>query len=91
MAKWPTIGRKRDTTMGAAINRSAEALDEFSANQYLPAEEEIKKTSSLQGDLGAARRSRELVASALLKLACVVGAKEALTRRANLPRATAIR
>eukprot|EP00965_Chrysotila_dentata_P037498 1247353-Pleurochrysis_carterae.AAC.1 len=83
MAKWPTIGKERDTLTSAAITRSAEALDEFSANQCLPTEEKVMETTSIQGDLGAARRSRERVASALHELACVVKAKKPDTRTAN--------
>eukprot|EP00965_Chrysotila_dentata_P045480 1510819-Pleurochrysis_carterae.AAC.1 len=59
------------TTAGAAIARSAIALDEDPANQYLLVVEEVKETTSPQGDLGTARSSRERVASALQELACV--------------------
>ena len=45
--------------------------------------EEVKETTPPQGDLGAARSSRERVAGAPLELACVVAAKEADTRTAN--------
>eukprot|EP00965_Chrysotila_dentata_P009872 322111-Pleurochrysis_carterae.AAC.1 len=69
--------------MGAAITRSTEGLDEDLANPYLLVVEEVKETTSPQGYLGAARSSRERVASALHELACVVAAKKADTRTAK--------
>eukprot|EP00965_Chrysotila_dentata_P141402 4673363-Pleurochrysis_carterae.AAC.1 len=46
-------------------------------------EEEVKDATSPQGDLGAARCSRERVAGAHEELACEVNAKEAATRTAS--------
>eukprot|EP00965_Chrysotila_dentata_P015302 506004-Pleurochrysis_carterae.AAC.4 len=72
---------------GRTLARGAEALDDNLATQYLLAEKELDETTSLQGDLGVVRQSRERrVTSALQKLACVVNAKLADTHTANLLR-----